>query len=188
MSTTTRSLKKRSIIFFIILLCAGIAIVTISLGEYDAPTPDEISEQDAPIPGGILAYRADTIEGKKSTSCACGHDGYFLLSDEMLLWYVTDHEKVQSMGTITSQTDNIYTVKKEYSTGDADSVIVNMRIEKRDKHLHIDTDTSQNDPEDKFILKQTYLGPNVKELVDSFMREEKQRASELTEPQNSVVP
>lgn len=140
---------------------------------------------DLPIPGGIMAYRSHDPGGRFNTSCACGHEGYFIIQDRLLLWYVTDHESVQSTGFIMSQEGDEYFLRAVSGT-DYDLDVTYMEMEMRENYLHIDSDAEVDDPDYEFSLKRTYLGPEVRILVEGFMAEKGQAI--LKEDLNWVSP
>lgn len=128
--------------------------------------------QDRLIPGGIVAYRSYNLEGMKYTHCACGHKGYFIVTDQLLLWYVTDHETLQPHGEIVSSVSNKITVERMRSFDPDEEKPERFVIEIGENKLHIAEPPSEYSSDSEYSLKKTYLGPDIRALVESFDYEE----------------
>lgn len=128
--------------------------------------------QDRPIPGGIVAYRSHNLKGMRHTHCGCGHKGYYILTDRLVLWYVTDHDSLQPQGEIIRSEGNLLTVNPiqesigEEETSDA------FTIEKHVSKLHIVEPASEFIALEDYTLKLTYLGADIRERVENFDYEE----------------
>ena len=48
------------------------------------------------------AYEAFDVDGRFNTYCACNHKGYFIITKNKIIWYITGHEEIQDIGKIIS--------------------------------------------------------------------------------------
>ncbi len=128
--------------------------------------------QDRPIPGGIVAYRSHSLEGMRHTHCACGHKGFYLLTDRLVLWYLTDHDALQPVGEIVRSDGNILTVQPIDEPFEGEDPSKPFTIEKREGKIHIVEPATEYSPVADFSLKLTYLGPDIRERVENFDFEE----------------
>ena len=164
----TKNLRRRTALIavgVIVLICVAISLVRTFV-------------QDRPISGGIVAYRSYNLKGMNYTHCACGHKGYFILTDQLLLWYVTDHETLQPHGEIVSSVSNKITVERMRSFDPDEESPERFVIEKGVNKLHIAEPPSDYSSDSEYSLKKTYLGPEIRELVESFDYEEWKNARE----------
>ena len=132
--------------------------------------------RDRPIPGGIVAYRAHNLEGRRHTHCACGHKGYFILTEQLVLWYVTDHETFQPHGEIISSDGDRLTVKPIQQPINDQELSETLTMEKRDNKLRIVEPASEFAPVSDYTLKKIFLGSEIREQVENFDYEEWRRS------------
>ncbi len=115
-----------------------------------------------------MAYRSHNFEGRRHTHCACGHKGFYLLTDRLVLWYVTDHESLQPQGEIVRSEGHIFTVQP---IGEPDPLKA-YKIEKHEGKIHIVEPATKYSPVADYTLKMTYLGPDIRKRVEIFDFEE----------------
>jgi hypothetical protein len=130
------------------------------------------SLQDQPIPGGIVAYRSHSFEGRGQVHCACGHKGFFLLTDRLVLWYVTDHDALQPRGQIVRSDGNLLTVQPIHEPFHGEEPPKPFTIEKREGEIQIVQPATKYSSVRDYSLKLTYLGPEIRERVEKFNFEE----------------
>ena len=132
--------------------------------------------QDRPIPRGIVAYRAHDLKGKLHTHCACAHKGFYILTDQFVLWYVAGHDSLGPKGEIVNSSGNHITVQSlEEPIGD--EILAPFTIHKRESSLYIVEPASEYQPESNYSLVKTFLGPEVREMVENFDYAEWQASS-----------
>ena len=118
--------------------------------------------RDRPIPGGIEAYRAADREGRMFANCACGHTGYYVLRDDIILWYVTVHDSIDPKGEVIAETAGQITFRRRRRPWHDGDTVLTGTMEKTEFGLRV------VQGEKAYRLKRTYLGPEIREMVEAF--------------------
>lgn len=125
--------------------------------------------QDRPIPGGIVAYRAHNREGMTHTYCLCSHKGYYLITEQLVFWYLAGHDSLQLRGEIIASTGDLLTVKPiQKRFFDDQKIPAAFTIENLGDYIRIVEPSSGYSSGADFTLKKTYLAAEVREKVERF--------------------
>lgn len=119
-----------------------------------------------------MAYRAHTLEGMRHTYCACGHKGFYILTDQFVLWYVTDHDSLQQEGEIVTSDGNKLTVQPVEEPLEGEDPPEPYTIEKQERKIRIVEPATEYSTVADYTLKLTYLGPEIRKRVEDFNFEE----------------
>lgn len=125
--------------------------------------------RDRPIPDGIVAYRAHTREGMSHTHCLCNHKGYYIITDRLVLWYLTGHDSLQPEGEIVSSSGETLTIRPiQKRLFEDQKVPDDFTIERLDGFVRINKPASTYLPATEFTLKKTHLGHEIRARVEGF--------------------
>ena len=145
-----------------VIVAIAVALVLMGVGAWFGANP----APDPPIPGGIVAYRSVDRAGRWHTECGCGHLGYLIPRDDLILWYVTGHDALQPMAEITAREGSRLTFLRcdQLEEPESDSDAVRGTIDVRPGWWRI----VDKEYDASYKLKQTWLEPEIRARVEAY--------------------
>jgi hypothetical protein len=111
------------------------------------------------------AYEAVDYKGRLATYCGCNHKGYFIITNDKILWFVTEHDEVQEKGAIIEKVGNVIKSKESSSVIEYKKL---SEIKKEGDFIFVSEYSEFRDS--KYKLKKVELSYDIKEKINKYLK------------------